>query len=147
MKKKIKTINLGIFKLNIGEGMIKQKMNENIEVSVILTIYNAEKYLEETLNSIENQTFRNIEIICVNDGSTDNSIKIIKQFIEKDNRIKLVDKKNEGVWKARLDGIKAAKGNYIVFIDSDDTIIESYIEKLYDSITKKNADISIFLKV
>ena len=147
MKKTIKTINLGIFKLNIGEGMIKQKMNENIEVSVILTIYNAEKYLEETLNSIENQTFRNIEIICVNDGSTDNSIKIIKQFIEKDNRIKLVDKKNEGVWKARLDGIKAAKGNYIVFIDSDDTIIESYIEKLYDSITKKNADISIFLKV
>lgn len=113
---------------------------KDVEVSIIVPIYNAGKYLSKTIESLTSQSFQSIEIICVNDGSTDNSVSIINGCIKKDNRIKLIDKKNEGVWKARVDGIKNSKGKYITFVDSDDFVETDFIEKLYNNIVKNNSD-------
>ena len=87
------------------------------KISVIVPVYNAEKYLVQCLNSIINQTFKDIEIICINDGSTDNSLKILKEFSEKDSRIKIINQKNSGVSIARNKGIDTASGDYIFFVD------------------------------
>ena len=95
-------------------------------VSIILPIYNAEKYLERCLESIITQTYANIEIILINDGSTDNSINIIKEYAIKDSRIIIIDKENEGVSVARNIGILKARGKYICFVDADDYIREKH---------------------
>lgn len=116
---------------------------DEIKVSVILPVYNSEKYIATTLESLINQTLKEIEIICVNDGSKDNSIQILKEFEIKDERIKIIDKENQGVWKARMDGIKKAKGQYITFIDSDDYVKENFLERLYKSITENSSDVAI----
>lgn len=113
------------------------------EVSVIVPIYNVEDYLEKCLDSIINQTFKDIEIICVNDGSTDNSRKILEEYKIKDSRIKIVDKKNGGLSSARNAGLKVASGKYIGFIDSDDWIDLTMIEKLYKNITVLDTDIAM----
>lgn len=118
-------------------------MNKETKVSIILPIYNSEKYIKETIESLINQTLKEIEIICINDGSKDSSLNIIKNYVKKDLRIKLIDKKNEGVWKARIDGIKKATGKYITFVDSDDTVEKDFVEKLLENIEKNNSDISI----
>lgn len=118
-------------------------MKQKIKVSIVLPVYNAEKYINKTINSLLNQTLKDIEIICVNDGSKDSTLKIIEKLKEQDDRIRIIDKNNEGVWKARIDGIKQATGNYIAFIDSDDYVEKDFIERLYDNITKNNSDISI----
>lgn len=111
-------------------------------ISVIVPIYNVEKYLEECVQSIINQSYKNIEIILVDDGSPDNCPKICDNFASKDNRIKVIHKKNEGLSAARNDGTKEAKGKYICFIDSDDYIAEDYLEYLYKNIIENDADIS-----
>lgn len=90
------------------------------KVSVIVPVYNTAKYLPECLDSILSQTLKDIEIIAINDGSPDNSIDILKDYAAKDERLKIIDKKNEGVGKARNDGMKAATGDFIAFMDSDD---------------------------
>ena len=118
-------------------------MKQNIKVSIVLPVYNAEKYINKTINSLLNQSLKDIEIICVNDGSKDSTLKIIEKIKKQDERIRIIDKNNEGVWKARIDGIKQATGDYIAFIDSDDYVEEEFIEKLYKNITKNNSDISI----
>lgn len=118
-------------------------MNDKIKVSVILPVYNSEKYISNTLKSLITQTLKEIEIICVNDGSNDNSIQILQEFEKKDERIKIIDKKNQGVWKARMDGIKKAEGEYITFMDSDDYVKENFLESLYKNITKNDSDIAI----
>lgn len=92
------------------------------KVSVIVPIYNAEKYISECIESITCQTYKNLEIILINDGSLDNSIKICKQYAKNDDRIKLIDVENHGVSYARNKGIEEATGEYIIFIDSDDII-------------------------
>lgn len=115
---------------------------KEIKVSVIIPIYNAEEYLEECLNSVINQTLKEIEIICVNDGSTDNSLKIIEQFQRKSNKIKLISQKNAGVIKARITGLENATGKYIGWIDSDDFIDKNMFSKLYKMAEENNADIS-----
>ena len=112
-------------------------------ISVIVPIYNVEKYLSKCLDTILAQTFSNIEIICVNDGSTDNSRKILAQYAQKDSRIKIVDKKNGGLSSARNAGMKVAQGEYYSFIDSDDWIDETMLEKLYNSMVALDTDISI----
>ena len=118
-------------------------MNE-IQVSVIIPIYNVEKYLEQCLNSIINQTLKNIEIICVNDCSTDKSLHILKEFVLKDNRIKLINlKHNQGVSNARNIGLNLAKGEYIYLIDSDDWIDENYLETMVSKIKESNSNILI----
>ena len=116
---------------------------DKIKVSVILPVYNSEKYITTTLESLIGQTLKEIEIICVNDGSKDNSIQILKEFERKDKRIKIIDKENQGVWKARMDGIKMAKGQYISFIDSDDYVKENFLERLYKNITENRSDVAI----
>ena len=113
------------------------------KISVIVPVYNVEKYLSKCLDSILCQTFSNIEIICVNDGSTDNSRKILEEYKNKDSRIIIIDKKNGGLSSARNAGMKVAKGEFFSFIDSDDWIDSSMLEKLYKNITSLDTDISI----
>lgn len=100
------------------------------KISVIVPIYNVEKYLQECLDSIINQTFKDIEIICVNDGSTDSSLEILNKYAEQDQRIKIINQNNQGLSAARNTGIKYANGEYISFIDSDDYIDTSLYETL-----------------
>ena len=113
------------------------------EISVIIPVYNVEKYLERCLDSIINQTFEEIEIICVNDGSTDNSRKILEKYKKQDSRVVIIDKKNGGLSSARNVGMKVATGKFISFIDSDDWVNLTFLEKLYKNITTLNTDISI----
>ena len=114
------------------------------KVSVIIPVYNAEKYLSNSLNSIINQTLKNIEIICINDGSFDNSLKILNYFKEIDNRIIIINQKNKGVNFARNEGLKIAKGQFILFFDSDDILIENALEKLFELSEKKKIRNFIF---
>ena len=110
-------------------------------VSVIVPVYNVEEYLENCLNSIINQTYKNIEIILVDDGSTDNCGGICDEYSKKDNRIKVIHKKNEGLSSARNAGLDNFKGDFVIFIDSDDEIHPQYIEILLYFSNKYNADI------
>ena len=112
-------------------------------ISVIVPVYNVENYLRQSLNSILNQTFSNIEIICVNDGTKDNSRSILAEYQQKDCRIKIIDKDNGGLSSARNAGLKIAQGEFISFIDSDDWIEPQMLEKLYKNIISLNTDISI----
>lgn len=112
------------------------------KISIVVPVYNVDKYLNECLNSLINQTLKDIEIICINDGSKDNSLKILEQYQKKDERIKVINQDNLGVSIARNNGIKLAKGDYIGFVDGDDTVDLNYFEKLYNSITQNNSDIA-----
>ncbi|WP_022772809.1 glycosyltransferase family 2 protein [Butyrivibrio sp. AE2015] len=112
-------------------------------ISVIVPIYNVEKYLEKCIYSITNQTYKNLEIILVNDGSTDNCSTIIDSFIKLDNRIKYFFQENAGLSAARNTGIENASGDYYLFIDSDDYIHPRMVEILYNNLKEYNADISI----
>lgn len=117
---------------------------ENIKISIIVPVYNTGKYLERCLESIISQEFEDVEIIVVNDCSSDDSLNIIKKFMRKDNKIKLVDKqKNEGLSAARNSGIEIAKGEYIIHIDSDDWIEKNYFLEIYQNAKKYDADIVI----
>jgi len=112
------------------------------QVSVILPVYNVEPYLRQCLNSIVNQTFKDFEIVIINDCSTDNSLRIIKEYQQKDSRIILLNMpKNQGLSNARNEGIKLAKSKYIVLIDSDDWVREDYIEFLFNNIEERNCDV------
>ena len=106
-------------------------------ISVIIPIYNVERYLSKCLNSVINQTYKNIEIILINDGSTDDSLKIAQEFQEKDSRIKLYSQKNQGLSGARNTGLKKVTGDYITFIDSDDYVTRDYVSYLY-SLLERN---------
>ncbi|WP_391116740.1 glycosyltransferase [Psychrobacillus sp. L3] len=111
------------------------------KVSVIVPIYNVEKYLRRSIESIQTQTLKDIQIILVNDGSTDNSLSICKEYQEKDNRIELIDKPNGGVSSARNAGLEVAKGEYIGFVDPDDWIDHNMYENLYQQIIEDDADV------
>lgn len=118
-------------------------------ISVILPIYNVEKYLEKCVDSLINQTYKNIEIILVDDGSPDNCGKICDDFAKKDKRIKVIHKQNGGISSARNAGMKIAKGKYFSFIDSDDLVSLDFYESLFNLIIKYDADISVcdYLKI
>lgn len=113
-------------------------------ISVIIPVYNVEKYLKECLDSVINQTHKNIEIILIDDGSTDNSGKICDEYRKKDDRIIVIHKSNEGLSSARNDGLIHAKGKYIQFIDSDDYVNRDMLEITYSIIKKYNADVVTF---
>ncbi len=115
--------------------------NKKISVSVIVPIYNASPYLEKCLDSVVNQTLKNIEIILINDGSTDNSEEICKAYADKDNRIIYYKKENEGLAAARQDGIERAHGEYVGFVDSDDWLELNMYERMFSVAEKHNADI------
>ncbi len=120
---------------------MSNKMTD-IYVSIIIPVYNVEKYLRQCLDSVVNQTFEDIEIICINDCSADNSLQIIKEYRQKDKRIVLIDlKRNMGQGEARNEAIKIAKGKYITFIDSDDWVGKDYVKVLYDEIEKSGFDV------
>lgn len=111
------------------------------KVSVIIPVYNVEKYLERCLDSVCNQTLSDIEIICINDCSKDNSLKILKEYAKEDGRIKLIDfEENKGTAVARNTGINEAQGEYIGFVDSDDYIDLDFYEKLYNKAIETDAD-------
>lgn len=112
-------------------------------VSVIIPVYCVEAYIEECLVSVVNQTLKDIEIICVNDGTPDNSMEIVKKYAENDARIVIVNKENGGLSSARNAGLKAATGKYIYFLDSDDYILENTLERLYSVAEEHQLD-SIF---
>lgn len=101
------------------------------KVSVIIPVYNVEKYLEDCLNNTVEQTLEDIEIICINDGSTDNSLEILRKYENKDQRVKVINKENGGLSSARNAGIREAKGEYILFLDSDDMISKGLCKNAY----------------
>jgi glycosyltransferase involved in cell wall biosynthesis len=112
-------------------------------VSIIIPVYNTEEYLDECLDSCINQTYTNLEIICINDGSTDNSLQILEKYAKTDKRIKVIDKKNEGVGTARNIGIDSALGEWVTFLDSDDFFELDGIESLVNSSFSNDADMII----
>ena len=113
------------------------------KISVIVPIYNSEKYLRKCLDSVINQTYKNLEIILINDGSSDSSRNICEAYEKKDNRIVLINQENSGPAKTRNYGLKLATGEFIAFIDSDDFIDEKMFEKLISHIIVDNSDIAI----
>ncbi len=117
---------------------------ENNLITIIVPIFNVEKYLPVCIESILKQTIKELEILLINDGSTDHSLEICKEYEKKDKRIKVINnKKNKGLSETRNIGIKKAHGNYLAFIDGDDYIAPTFIEKLYEELIKNNADISV----
>lgn len=115
----------------------------NILVSIIVPIYNSENYLKKCIGSITNQTLSNIEIILINDGSTDRSKEIINEFAKKDNRIVAIHKENSGPAATRNLGIKIANGDYFGFVDADDTICNTMYEKLVNRALESNAQVAM----
>ncbi len=113
-----------------------------VKVSIVVPVYNVEKYLKDCLDSLINQTLKEIEIICINDGSKDNSLLILEDYALRDSRIKVINKENEGQSIARNIGIEIATGEYLGFVDSDDWVDLEYFEKLYNSAKKHDCDIA-----
>ncbi|MDO4184537.1 MAG: glycosyltransferase [Rhodospirillales bacterium] len=111
------------------------------KISVIVPVYNTAQYLPQCLDSIINQTFNDIEIICINDGSTDTSLEILNRYAIKDTRVKIIDQTNHGAGYSRNEGIKKASGEYIAFIDADDWIDEAFLEKSLNTAKEYDADI------
>ena len=116
-------------------------MKKQPKISIIIPVYNVGKYLRQCLTSVVNQTLKDIEIICVNDGSTDNSLSILQEYAKKDDRIVLIDSKHIGTGKCRNYAIEKSKGEYIGFVDPDDYIESEYFEKLYSQTINSKADI------
>ncbi|MBK2112722.1 glycosyltransferase family 2 protein [Francisella tularensis] len=112
-------------------------------ISIIIPIYNTQQYLSRCLESVINQTYKNLEIILINDGSTDNSLSICQKYKSKDSRIVLLNQQNSGQALARNNALDIAKGDYIAFIDSDDWVSLDYIQALYNHVFSYSADIAI----
>ena len=116
-----------------------------IKISIIIPVYNTEKYLKKCLDSIINQTLKSLEIICIDDCSTDNCLHILKEYQLKDNRIKIIEQKeNKGQGVARNLGLNIAEGKYIMFLDPDDWLELNALEILYKKSKETNADIIHF---
>lgn len=117
------------------------------KISVIIPVYNAEKYLNKTLESILKQSLKDIEVICVDDGSTDSSVEIIQSFIKKDDRVKLIRQNNQHAGSARNTGLKEAQGEYIHFMDADDYVLNYAYEAIYNKVIKYDLDCLKFSSV
>lgn len=122
----------------------ERQVRKNPKFSVIIPVYNVEKYLKDCLDSIVNQTFTDFEVICINDESTDGSLEILNQYADKDERFVVITQKNQGQGVARNDAIKIAKGDYIVFLDPDDWFELNALQELYDVFETKKTDIIEF---
>ncbi|CAI3478898.1 MAG: glycosyltransferase [Enterococcus cecorum] len=118
-------------------------MENTPQISIIVPVYNAERYLKYCIDSILRQTFTNYELILVNDGSTDYSLKICHEYASKDERIKILSKENGGPSSTRNLGLSHAKGKYIAFIDADDYVLDNYLEKLWQLSEDRQADITV----
>lgn len=125
------------------EEAVSETLSADIKISVIVPIYNACKHLRPALDSILAQTLREIEIICVDDGSTDTSLDMLKIYQKMDNRIRIVTETNAGPGHARNNGLKRARGKYVAFLDADDFFEPEMLEKLYDHAEENDLDIAI----
>lgn len=112
-----------------------------VKVSILVPVYNVEKYLRQCMDSVINQTLRNIEIICINDGSTDDSLSILREYEEKDSRVKIIDKENTGYGHSMNLGLNAAQGKYIGIVESDDFADAEMFERLYDVAESNKAEV------
>ena len=112
-------------------------------VSVVIPVYNSEKYVEKCIQSVMAQTLPDLEIIIINDGSTDESGRILRELTQKDSRIVLLEQANQGVAAARNQGVEKATGKYITFVDGDDYLQEDYIELMYNLAEKETLDMVI----
>ena len=113
------------------------------QISIIVPIYNGAKYINKCIEMILNQTFKNFELIIVDDGSTDNSKRMCNEYASKDRRIKLISKKNQGTWAARNRGIDVSLGKYIIFLDCDDWYEDNLLQEMYKTIDSNNVDLVI----
>lgn len=116
-------------------------------ISIIIPVYNREKYLKKCLDSVINQTYSNLDIICVNDGSTDSSLNILNEYAEIDQRVRIIDKENKGLSETRNVGIDNARGTYLTFIDSDDWYDNNIMEKCSDCINIYNPDVILYSSI
>ncbi len=118
----------------------KEKMKKNFlmksKVSILIPVYNTSKYLSKCINSLINQTYKNIEIIAVNDGSTDNSKTLLEKFAEKDSRITVLSQENGGSSMARKTVLEHSTGDYVMFVDSDDYLDRSTVQECMQSVKK-----------
>lgn len=119
---------------------------KDLKISIIIPVYNAEKYLKQCLDSVANQTLDDIEIICVDDGSTDSSSNILDEYSKKDKRFKVISQNNSGPGESRNTGLEHAKGNFIFFLDADDWLDLNTLERLYSNAISNNSEI-VFFKV
>lgn len=113
---------------------------EKVKVSVIIPVYNVEAYIEECVTSVRNQTLREIELICVNDGSPDNSMEVVRRMAAMDDRIVILEKENGGLSTARNAGLSCARGEYVYFLDSDDYLLPEALKVLYDTASENALD-------
>ena len=125
----------------IGGILIKTISNIMTKISVLVPIYNVEKYLDECLASLKAQTLNDVEFICINDVSTDGSLSILKKYAKKDARFSIIDKKNSGYGDSMNKGLRAAKGKYIAILESDDFLEKDALERLFEVAEKHKADI------
>lgn len=116
----------------------------NPKVSVIVPIYNQEKFLHKALDSLQAQTLKDVEFICINDGSTDKSLEIINKYAHNDKRFKVIDQPNVGTGQARNNGLKIAMGEYISFLDPDDWLESNALKELYSKAKTQNCDMIVF---
>lgn len=122
---------------------MSSELPNKYKISVVVPVYNVEKYLHQCLDSILNQSLKDFELICVDDGSTDSSLNILKEYATRDSRIKILQQKNRYAGVARNEGIKIAQGECLLFLDSDDFFEETLLEKLYDSYAANHSDVVV----
>ncbi|MCR5590439.1 MAG: glycosyltransferase [Lachnospiraceae bacterium] len=115
---------------------------DGVKISIIVPCYKVEKYLRRAMDALLSQTMKEIEIVCINDGSPDGCLDILRGYEQEDERVIVIDKPNEGVWAARLDGVKRSSGEYIGFADPDDYVKSDFAESLYRAAEKYDADIA-----
>lgn len=152
MKKKNKKMNSNIITVKNAESdadtkaeiVVQNKINYTPKVSVVIPVYNVEQYLRQCLDSVVNQTLREIEIICVDDGSTDSSLDILKEYAAKDKRISVLKQENLHAGVARNAGLAVAKGEYLSFLDSDDFFELTMLEESYSAAKESDADVIVF---
>ena len=117
-----------------------------VKISVVIPVYNTQNYLNECIDSVLNQSFKDFEIICINDGSTDNSLSILSDYEVSDERIKVISQQNRGLGASRNEGLKLAQGEYVLFLDSDDYLTPDALEKLYNQAYANDLDLILLIE-
>lgn len=115
----------------------------SVSVSIIVPCYNVAAYLDQCMESLAGQSMEDIEIICVNDGSSDHTAEILREWRDRDGRVRVIDRKNSGVSAARNSGMEAAAGKYIGFVDPDDVVERNMFRRLFDAAVEKDADVAV----
>jgi glycosyltransferase involved in cell wall biosynthesis len=145
IKNRSKTLFYSLKNNNISELSLNNVIykTKKPSVSIIMPVYNSEKYLDDALNDILNQTFKDYELICIDDSSTDKSLSILLKYSKKDKRVFVINKNKENAGAARNLGFQLSRGKYLMFLDSDDRFEPTLLKKMYEDISKKDSDVSI----